>query len=430
METLFVVLIGMVAAILANRNIAVFNDGLRPIVSEHIEGRLNRRELGLTAFAMSFGLVIGFGIPFTISASIILIHSILLGTDIIGLLTPKNKWGTPVAALIGGLYGWGLIAGLEGFVKLFDYLPVNFLEPLGEVGTPVVVTFMAFPALAVAMQFGIKKGVLTFVVAALVRQLAVFVNEQGLITIGDNVVSINQEGMALIVGMIFLFVYAIKEKASEGSSVDLASLFSDKVRSIKKNVVFFMVIGGLIAGATNLMLMAGDPISLNLLSEGQTADAGIAAAARAIGFIPLVASTAIATGVYSPVGFTLIFVVGFFSPNVWLALIIGAAIIFAEVMLLSYIARFLDKYPGVRNSGENIRNAMTKLLEVALLIGGANASNMIAPGFGFFFIAGFYLLNEVAGRPIVRMAVGPVGAIAVGIIANILVAFGLMTIPQ
>lgn len=430
METLFVVLIGMVAAILANRNIAVFNDGLRPIVSEHIEGRLNRRELGITAFAMSFGLVIGFGIPFTLSASIILIHSILLGTDIIGLLTPKNKWGTPVAALIGGVYGWGLMVGLEGFVKLFDYLPVNFLEPLGEVGTPVVVTFMAFPALAVATQFGIKKGILTFIVAALVRQLAVFVNEQGFLTIGDNVISLNQEGMALIVGMIFLLVYAMKEKMPESGSVDLASVFSNKVKEIQKNVVFLMVIGGLIAGATNLMLMAGDPISLNLLAEGLKTDAGIAAAARAIGFIPLIASTAITTGVYSPVGFTLIFVVGFFSPNAWVAIIVGAAVIFAEVILLSYIARFLDKYPGIRNSGENIRNAMTKLLEVALLIGGANASNMIAPGFGFFFIAGFYLLNEIAGRPIVRMAVGPVGAIVVGIIANILVGLGLMTIPQ
>ncbi|HLQ70766.1 MAG TPA: YhfT family protein, partial [Bacillota bacterium] len=130
MEILFVVLIGAIAAILANRNIAVFNDGLRPIVSEHIEGNLNRRELGLTAFAMSFGLVIGFGIPFTLSASIILIHSILLGTDIIGLVTPKNKWGSPVAAVVGGLYGWGLMVGLEGFVKLFEYLPVNFLEPM------------------------------------------------------------------------------------------------------------------------------------------------------------------------------------------------------------------------------------------------------------------------------------------------------------
>ncbi|MDY0406713.1 YhfT family protein [Virgibacillus sp. 179-BFC.A HS] len=38
-------------------------------------------------------------------------------------------------------------------------------------------------------------------------------------------------------------------------------------------------------------------------------------------FFPLVASTAIATGVYSPVGFTLIFVVELFVPNLWLAVI-------------------------------------------------------------------------------------------------------------
>ncbi|SFB12418.1 Protein of unknown function [Lentibacillus halodurans] len=430
MDMIFVVLIGAVAAVLANRNIAVFNDGLRPIVSEHIEGKLSRRELGLTAFAMSFGLVIGFGIPFTLSASIILIHSILLGTDIIGILAPKNRWGTAVAALIGGVYGWGLLAGLEGFVKLFDYLPVNFLEPMGQVGDPVVVTFMAFPALAVALQFSVKKGILTFAAAALMRQLAVFVNEGEYISIGGNAVAINQEGMALIVGMIFLFAYAMKQKPDGDSSIDLASVFSEKVKEIKKNVGFFMVIGALIAGATNMLLMAGDPISLNLLADGNQTDAGIAAAARAIGFIPLVASTAIATGVYSPVGFTLIFVIGLFSPNVWIAVVLGALIIFLEVTLLNYIARFLDKYPGVRDSGENIRSAMTKLLEVALLIGGANASNAIAPGFGFFFIAGFYLLNEAAGRPIVRMAVGPVGAIAVGVIANILVAFGIMSIPQ
>src|SRR5699024_1454638 len=104
MEILFVVLIGAIAAILANRNIAVFNDGLRPIVSEHIEGNLNRRELGLTAFAMSFGLVIGFGIPFTLSASIIFIQSFLLCTDIIGLVSGNNKWGFSVAAVVVGLY--------------------------------------------------------------------------------------------------------------------------------------------------------------------------------------------------------------------------------------------------------------------------------------------------------------------------------------
>ncbi|TDL71088.1 hypothetical protein E2R56_18860 [Rhodococcus qingshengii] len=430
MEMAFIILIGAIAAILANRSIAVFNDGLRPIVSEHVEGRMTRRDLGFTAFAMSFGLVIGFGIPFTLSASIILVHSILLGTDIIGLMTPKNKWGTPLAALIGGAYGAGLLVGLEGFVKLFDYLPLNFLEAMGGVGAPVVVTFMAFPALAVAMQFSVKKGVITFIVAALVRQLAVWLNGTEVLNFSGTPVVLNQEGMALIAGMIFLVVFAMKEKAEEGAGVNLVAIFSDKVAKIRKNVVFFMVIGGLIAAATNLAIMAGDPISLQLLAEGKGSEAGLAAAARALGFIPLVASTAIVTGVYSPVGFTLIFVVGFFAPNVWVALVVGAIIIALEVLLLSSIAKFLDKYPGIRNSGENIRGAMTKLLEVALLIGGANAANTIAPGFGFFFIAGFYLLNEIAGRPIVRMAVGPVGAIAVGIIANILVALGLMVIPQ
>jgi Protein of unknown function len=430
MEMAFIILIGAIAAMLANRSIAVFNDGLRPIVSEHVEGRMTRRDLGFTAFAMSFGLVIGFGIPFTLSASIILVHSILLGTDIIGLMTPKNKWGTPLAALIGGAYGAGLLVGLEGFVKLFDYLPLNFLEAMGGVGAPVVVTFMAFPALAVAMQFSVKKGVITFIVAALVRQLAVWLNGTEVLNFSGTPVVLNQEGMALIAGMIFLVVFAMKEKAEDGAGVNLAAIFSDKVAKIRKNVVFFMVIGGLIAAATNLAIMAGDPISLQLLADGKGSEAGLAAAARALGFIPLVASTAIVTGVYSPVGFTLIFVVGFFAPNVWVALVVGAIIIALEVLLLSSIAKFLDKYPGIRNSGENIRGAMTKLLEVALLIGGANAANTIAPGFGFFFIAGFYLLNEIAGRPIVRMAVGPVGAIAVGIIANILVALGLMVIPQ
>ncbi|QQK74659.1 YhfT family protein [Salicibibacter cibarius] len=427
MEMILIILIGAFGAILANRNIAVFNDGLRPIVSEHIEGNMSRRDLGLTAFAMSFGLVVGFGVPFTLAASIILVHAIFLGTDIVGLITPKNRWGTPVAAIVGGAYGAGIWVGLEWFVQMFEYLPVNFLEPLEQVGDPVVVAFMVFPALAIAFQFTIKKGILAFAAAAIVRQIAVWLNENEIIAFGDLVVELNQEGMALITGMIFLLVFAMREKPEEGgSSIDLASVFSEKVKRIRSNVVYFMIIGGLIAAATNMWMMAGDPISLNILAEGNDTDAGIAAVARALGFIPLVASTAIATGVYSPVGFTLVFVVGLFMPNVWLAGIIGALVIMGEVFLLNGIARFMDKYPGIRNSGENIRSAMTKILEVALLIGGANAANAIIPGFGFFFIAGVYLLNEAAGRPIVGMAIGPIGAIAIGIIANILAVVGLL----
>src|SRR5690606_8777966 len=169
------------------------------------------------------------------------------------------------------------------------------------------------------------------------------------------------------------FVFAVRQKSGEeGEGVDLAAVFSDRVGRIRKHVVYFMVMGGLIAMATNLLIIAGDPISLNLLAKGQQTDAAIAALARAIGFIPLVASTAIATGVYGPVGFTLVFVVGLLAPNVWVAGIGGAIVIMIEVLLLSSIARLLDKYSGVRVSGERIRSAMHRILEVALLIGGAN----------------------------------------------------------
>lgn len=64
MNTVVIAAIGALAAILANRGIAVFNDGLRPIMPEYIEGRMTRAEIASTSFAMSFGLVMGFGIGF------------------------------------------------------------------------------------------------------------------------------------------------------------------------------------------------------------------------------------------------------------------------------------------------------------------------------------------------------------------------------
>ncbi|WP_180316721.1 YhfT family protein [Shouchella shacheensis] len=425
LDVVLLVAIGVLSAVMANMGIAVFNDGLRPIVPENLEGRMTRKELGVTAFAMSFGLVIGFGIPISIAGSIILIHSILLGTDIIGLSIARGKFSTIVAGVLGGLYGAGIYYGLQVVVDLFGMLPLDFVEGFNLVGEPVVVAFMVFPAVAVALQFTVKKGIITFLFAALARQLVVWSNTEEILSIDGNPVTLSPEGIALVVGMAFLIVFAMQEKSEDTSMEQMATLFVDRVQRIKKYTWVIMISGALLAAAANLLIVSGDPITLNLLSDGRLNEGGIAALAKALGFVPLIASTAIATGVYGPAGFTLVFAVGIFSPNVVVAAIIGAVVIMLEVLLLTKMAKFLDRYPGVRASGENIRTAMTRVLEVALLIGGANAANAIVPGFGFYAIAGFYLLNEAAGRPIVRMAVGPVGAIAVGIIGNILVLLGL-----
>lgn len=427
MQYIVIALLGALAAILVNQSIAVFNDGFRAIVPEYLEGRMDRKALAATSFAISFGLVIGFGIPVSIAASIILIHSILLGTDVIGTFFPDDKKGMALSAIVGALYGIGIVYGLQFVIDLFDKLPVNFLGSLKLVGTPITVAFAVFPALVVAYQFGYKKGLLTGIIELLVRQVTVMF---GTFKIGANSIVLNQEGMALLAGMIIMIIFAIKDSNDEqSSSIDLASIFEERVKRIKKNMPILAIMGGLISTATSLSLVAGDPISLNLLAQGKNIEAGMTAFARGIGFIPLVATTAISTGVYAPAGMTFVFVVGLFIKNPFIAFIVGALVMGAEILLLDVLAKFMDKFQGIRKCGDNIRTSMTKVLEVALLIGGMMAAQAMAPGFGLFVVIGLYVLNKTSKKPIVDMAVGPVGAIVVGILINILYFIGLFKLP-
>lgn len=425
MNYIVAVLLGGLAALLANRGVAIFNDGLRPIVPEFLEGRMDRKSLAATSFALSFGLVVGFGIPFSLTTHIILIHSILLGTDIIGTSFSFDKKGAILSTVAGGLYGLLITLGLKVVVELFAKLPVNFLPSLGKVGSPIIVAFAAFPALVVAYQYGFKKGATTFGLTIVIRQL---VQKYGTFMFDGSKVVLNPDGMALLVAMVIMIAFAMREKAATdapGSNAMLLNIFAARVERIKKNILGLALMGGLISAAISLHLVAGDPISLNLLAEGKTSEAGLAALARAIGFVPLVATTAIATGVYAPAGMTFVFAIGIFLRNPFVAFIGGAAAICFEIYALGAIAKFLDKFPGVKGCGDQIRTAMSRVLEVALIVGGMIAADAMAPGLGYLFVAGVYILNKTAKKPLVDMAVGPVAAIFFGILLNIFSVLGL-----
>ena len=47
--------IGAMSSILANKNVAVYNDGFRPVYAEYFNGRMDRKSLAATSFAVSFG---------------------------------------------------------------------------------------------------------------------------------------------------------------------------------------------------------------------------------------------------------------------------------------------------------------------------------------------------------------------------------------
>ena len=90
----------------------------------------------------------------------------------------------------------------------------------------------------------------------------------------------------------------------------------------------------------------------------------------------------------------------------------------------------MDKSPGLKDLGDNTRTAMSKVLDLALLVGGMIAANAIAPTMGYILVIGLYFLNQNSKKPIPTMAVGPVGAICTGILVNILHVIGLFPVAK
>ena len=79
--------------------------------------------------------------------------------------------------------------------------------------------------------------------------------------------------------------------------------------------------------------------------------------------------------------------------------------------------------------GDHIRTSMSRVLELALLVGGILSANSMAANIGSLYVIGFYLLNKKSKKPIVDLAVGPVAAITFGILLNILMLLGVWMPP-
>lgn len=432
LKYIVIIAIGALASMLANRGIAVFNDGFRAIVPQYYDKQISRKELAAISFSISFGLVIGFGLPTSIGAAIILIHCLLLTTDIIGVSCPDSKLGLILSGVIGGLYGLLLLVGLEFIVKLFGLLPYNFLNDLGSVSTYMTIAFAIFPALAVAYQHGFKKGAITGIVTVIAWFL---LKKFGTFPIGAKTFTLNADGMAMLVGVIMMLVFAAQIKGEGSANAALTQVFSSKLERIRKNWFLLAIMGGLIAAGTSLAIVAGDPASLAALGNGQAAEGGMIALARAIGFVPLVFTTSIVTGVYAPAGCTFVFVVGLFlNGKPLFALILGAAVMIVELLLINVFAKGMDKFPGVKEMGEHIRTSMTKVIEITLMVGAVVGAEKTAgavgmAGIGAMFVIAVVLLNRRSKKPIVEMAIGPVACILFGLLINVLLLLGLVALP-
>lgn len=425
-----------VTALLSNLGVAVFNDGVRPFVPEFLEKRMPRAEYAVAVFGICIGFIASVGIGNALATNLLNPWLLFLATDIIGAFCPK-RW---LAAVVGAAWGILCLVGIGGINAALTFLPVDLLGALGELGTYIVTGFAFFPVIAIIMQFGWQRGIVTAVLAVIARVFG------PMLTFGPTQASISADAWTLLVGVVLLVGFAIskdlKDKDRAGSEEFEGNLFSERVARIRKNVPFLMIGGALIAIVCNLHIFAGSTVSMFTLADAYHG-AGDAAALiqtsavnelfRGISFIPLIAVTAITTGVYAVAGFTFVYVAGYLSPNPIVAAVLGAAIIFVEVMLLGLVGKWLGRFPSLRDAADNIRSAMSTCVEFAVLFGSLNAvvamGNQIGnPTLAFAIAAAIYFVNEATGRKIMRMAIGPVFALGTGVVLNLLYAVGLVAL--
>lgn len=424
------------AAFCSHLGVAVFNDGVRPFVPEMLEGRMPRAEYGVAVLGLCVGFIASVGIGNALATNLLNPWLLFLATDIIGAFCP-NKF---VAAVAGAAWGVLCLLGLGGINTALTFLPVDVLGALGQLGTYIVTGFALFPVVAIIMQFGWKRGVATAAVALFARVVG------PLWKFGPTQTSISADAWCLLVGVLALVAFCIAKDSKEkkdGPSEFEDNIFTERVARIRKNVPFLMVCGALIAVACNMRLFAGSTVSMFNLHDAYFTDcpapndliltASVNELFRGISFIPLIAVTAITTGVYAVAGFTFVYVAGYLSSNPVVAAVLGAVIILCEVMLLSVIGKQLGRFPSLRDAADNIRSAMGTTVEFAVLFGSLNAVIVMGTSvnnapLAFAIAAAIYYVNEVTGRKIMRMAIGPVFALGTGVVLNLLYAAGLVAL--
>lgn len=418
-------------AFISHMALAVFNDGVRPFMLDFIQGRSTRSATTAVSFGLSAGFIFGLGAPMALSSGVLNPWLLFLPTDILGILSPK-KWLAPI---LGGAWGAVVVFGLSGANNLAHDLPVDFLTAMQEMSTPILFLFTLFPVLAITKQFGRKWGGIAGVV-----ELALVVMTMKLWP------TVFAGAIAMAVGVLMLIGLAINkdlkqrkadranktEEAEEGEEVapaddPMASLFSASAARLRKYLPLFMVLGAGVCLLAQMHVFGGGEATSFLIAKGNYSEAAQVDFYRVFGFIPLIATTALASGAYGIAGFTLVYPIGYLMPNPILAAVVGALVFAVEVLALSYIGKVLGKLPSVRDSSEHLRSAISDALQLAILFGSLMAANAMGAGLGILIVGGLYLLNEAMGRPVVRMAAAPAAVIVGGIVLNILYWLDLFT---
>ncbi|MFI6345975.1 YhfT family protein [Streptomyces sp. NPDC050560] len=427
-QQLTVIVLCALTALISHMALAVFNDGVRPFMLDFIQGRTTRSATTAVSFGLSAGFIFGLGAPMALSSGVLNPWLVFLPTDILGILSPK-RW---LAPLLGGAWGALVVFGLNGANDVAHKLPVDFLTAMQQMSTPILFLFTLFPVLAIAKQFGRAwaGGTAVLELALTVMTMKLWPNVfAGALAMAAGVLTliglaayrdIARQRAERAAAAAERGAAAEPAKGQEADDDPIASLFSANATRLRRHLPLFMVLGAGVCLLAQMHVFGGGEATSFLIAKGQYSEAAQVDFYRVFGFIPLIATTALASGAYGIAGFTFVYPIGYLLPNPFLAVVVGAAVFALEVLALSAIGRVLGKLPTVRDSSEHLRAAITDTLQLAILFGSLMAANAMGAGLGILIVGGLYLLNEAMGRPVVRMAAAPAAVIVGGILLNVL----------
>jgi hypothetical protein len=437
-EQLTVIALCALTAFVSHLALAVFNDGVRPFLLDFIQGRTPRGATTAVSFGLSAGFVFGLGAPMALSTGVLNPWLLFLPTDVLGILAPR-KW---LAPLLGGAWGAVVVFGLDGANDVAHDLPVDFLTAMQQMSTPILFLFTLFPVLATAKQFGRR-----WAGASAVVELALVLLTMRLWP------KMFAGALAMAAGVLLLITLAVardlrarraardtrepaagqdadggRDGTEDGTQDDpMASLFGASATRLRRWLPLFMLLGAGVCVLAQLHVFGGGEATGFLIAKGEYGQAAQVDFYRAFGFLPLIATTALASGAYAIAGFTFVYPIGYLMPNPVLAALAGAAMFAVEVLALSSIGRVLGRLPSVRDSSQRLRGAIADTLQLAILFGSLMAANAMGGGLGILVVGGLYLCNETMGRPVIRMAAAPAAVVVGGVLLNLLYWLHLFT---
>jgi hypothetical protein len=404
--------LGAAAAAAAQRNVAIYHDGLRTSVLELESGERSRRDLAAYAYRISFGFVVAYALPFALASGILTIHMLLLGTDVIGVRCRR------VAEAAGGGAAWALavVSVVDLFVAGVERLP---LATTGRelLWLPLVYSLPLVGVVAAAELHGFRGGV-----AATLATLALWALAYAVL---DSATVFGAGLVALGVVVAALVALALRARSEDPPEI---AFFDDNVRRLRRGWPVLVPVAALVAVVASERWVAGEPAQLALVSSDHLEGAALIALVSTVGFLPLQGMTGLVSGVWNVDGYPDWFLgAGYLAGNPFVAAGAGAALMAVELATLRRVALLLTARPGVSSLGNAIRDALDVVPALAMLAGGVLAATAVAGPVGAFVVIGAYALNDKRGRPVLPLAAPVFGYVAVLVGTGVAHELGLYT---